>query len=570
MKLSHRVLFVIFLVLLTGSYIFPWGKVGISIPFLEKPFTLGLDLQGWVELDYKVDLDAVVQQGSVKWTTQTIVEGIKSVIDKRVNSLGLAEPTIQTADYGGDTHIIVQIPTKDYGDITEEEKKKRNAEDIVKAKETIGKVVQLEFREEKTSITEEDRQERRNLADKALADLQTTPFDTVSTKYTSQYERVLVSAGSGQLPASFVFPELSTATTFPLTSKVLTLSGGDLVYTNASGMEEIVPNQSGYAIVRVDSRDTTTGTGTANYQYSYIFFDEKPSTWKAAETADGKILNDKYLVSAGVGFTQGGTPQVELTFNDEWKKIFAELTKRLLGKEIAIFVGGELLTAPTVQAVIPDGRAVITGQYTIQTAQELANNINTGIVPAPIYLTSERTIDAKIGASALSEILWAGAVGLLAIIIFLTVYYRVSGLLAGLALIIYTIFLIALVKFTGVVLTLASIAGIILSIGLAIDANILIFERMREALREGNSFEKSTTLGFDKSWTAIWDSHVTSLTVAFILYIFGISLIKGFGLMLGIGIVLSLFTAMWVSRVLILVVGKRMSHNMNLFIGMNK
>lgn len=213
---------------------------------------------------------------------------------------------------------------------------------------------------------------------------------------------------------------------------------------------------------------------------------------------------------------------------------------------------------------------MITGDYTVASAKELANNINTGIVPAPIYLTSERTIDAKIGSSALREILYAGAIGLIVIVVFLTIFYRVSGLLAGLALIIYTVILVAIIKFTGVVLTLASIAGVILSIGLAIDANILIFERMREALREGNPLEKAIHVGFNKSWTAIWDSHITSLTSALILYIFGISLIKGFGFMLGLGIVLSLFTAMWVSRVLIEFVGKSIGKNTELFVGLNK
>jgi preprotein translocase subunit SecD len=144
----------------------------------------------------------------------------------------------------------------------------------------------------------------------------------------------------------------------------------------------------------------------------------------------------------------------------------------------------------------------------------------------------------------------------------------VSGVLAGVALIIYTLILIVLVKFTGPVLTLASIAGIILSIGLAIDANILIFERMREALRDRHPVEKAIVIGFDKSWTAIWDSHITSLTSAIILWIFGISLIKGFGLMLGLGIVLSLFTAMWVSRILIMAVGRtQVGKNIEMFVG---
>lgn len=226
-----------------------------------------------------------------------------------------------------------------------------------------------------------------------------------------------------------------------------------------------------------------------------------------------------------------------------------------------------MLTAPTVQAIISDGRAVITGDYTIASAQELANNINTGIVPAPIYLTSERTIDAKIGKNALDQIVKAGLIGLLAIVILLVIYYRISGLLAGIALVFYTAFLIALVKAAGVTLSLASIAGVILSIGLAIDANILIFERMREALRSGLHLEKATTVGFRQSWTAIWDSHITSLTSAVILYVFGISLIKGFGFMLGLGIVLSLFTAMWVSRILIIAVGRKMEGKTKAFIG---
>lgn len=204
-----------------------------------------------------------------------------------------------------------------------------------------------------------------------------------------------------------------------------------------------------------------------------------------------------------------------------------------------------------MQSVIPDGRAVITGQNSLHEAQLLADNINTGIVPAPIYLTSERTIDAKIGESALNQILVAGVIGLVLIVLFLMAFYRIGGLLAGLALVAYTVFLVAIVKYTGVVLTLASIAGIILSIGLAIDANILIFERTREALKEGMSLNKAIMVGFNHSWTAIWDSHITSISSALILYIFGIALIKGFGLMLGIGIILSLFTAMWISKILI-------------------
>lgn len=327
-----------------------------------------------------------------------------------------------------------------------------------------------------------------------------------------------------------------------------------------------------------------TGTGATNsgsttkkesfqtrvLSYEALVISQKPSEWTPAKTAGGKLLDEKYLIRAGVNFSQGFSPQVDLTFNDEGKTIFAELTKRLIGKPIAIFVGGELITAPTVQAIIPDGKAVITGQYTAESAKKLASDINTGIVPAPIYLTSERAIDAKIGNDALVVIIQAGAIGLLAIMIFLTFYYRLAGLLAGVALVVYAILLVAIFKSFGIVLSLASIAGMILSIGLAIDANILIFERTKEALRSGMEINKATAIGFTKSWTAIWDSHVTSFSSAVVLYIFGTSLIKGFGLALGVGILLSLFTAMWVSRILVSYAGSKFENNTKAFIGISK
>lgn len=574
MKPFQRLSIVIFLVVLCGAYIVPWNTFFSTeeiaqnkfLSFIAKPFTLGLDLQWGVELDYKVDLEAVAANSGGTVNERDIVEGIKSVIDRRViEGLKLSEPTIQTAQYGKEQHIIVQIPTQDYGNVSEEEKIRRNREDVIRAKEVIGKVVQLEFREQKTEISESDRIERRLVADRAILDLKDSSFDVVGSKYRDQEERVIFATGTGSLPSEALFAGYEKIDKFPYRTGVVETSGMS-EYTIGADGQPVVTTNSGFAIVELRGK---TGTGNS-YAYSYIFFDQKPSEWKPAKTADGKVLNDKYLISAGVGFTQAGQAQVELVFNDEGKKIFAELTKRLLGKQIAIFVGGQLLTAPTVQAVIADGRAVITGSYTIESARALANNINTGIVPAPIYLTSERTIDAKIGSHALREILVAGLIGLAVIVVFLSIFYRASGLLAGLALIIYTLILVALVKFFGSVLTLASIAGVILSIGLAIDANILIFERMREALKEGLALDKAIQVGFDKSWTAIWDSHVTSLSSAVILYIFGISLIKGFGFMLGLGIVLSLFTSMWVSRALIIVLAKYMHKNPLWFIGFKK
>lgn len=517
---------------------------------------------------------------------------MKSIVEKRVNSLGTAEPTIQTASYGGEEHIIVQIPTQNFDgeNLSDADKKAKNDEYITKAKDTIGKVVRLEFKEQKTTVTDVDKQERTDIAMKLLAEVQAGkyPFATVANKYKDQYENIEFQSGSGtvsEMPAEFSFTGMENIQTPYISQKILETQKGVGYTLRKDNKLEQVEGEKGYSVVRIKNissvekeREVKTGTGTNEvtkkekytakiYNYEGIFVSQKPSEWTAAKTADGKVLDERYITKASVSFSQGFAPQVDLLFNADGGKIFAELTKRLLGKQIAIFVGGQELTAPTVQSMIPDGRAVITGNYTAESAKKLATDINTGIVPAPIYLTSERTIDAKIGADSLRVIINAGLIGLLLIIGFLIFIYRVSGLMAGIALVIYGLILLAIVKSFGIVLTLASIAGIILSIGLAIDANILIFERTKEELRKGVEVEKAIIVGFGKSWSAIWDSHITSFTSAIVLYIFGISLIKGFGLMLGLGIVLSLFTAMWISRILILVVGNKMRKNTKYFIG---
>ncbi len=577
-------------------FVFPWTHFGITLPFETPSFKLWLDLHGGVELDYKIDFDELKKRGA-PYNERDVSEGLKSIVEKRVNSLGTAEPTITSASYGGESHIIVQIPTQDFRweKLSEEQLKEKNNEYIAKAKDTIGKVVRLEFKEQKTEATEADRIARKTLAQDFQKELGADGlnFFQVAKKYATSNERIGYASGSATtetLPQELTFSGFTNATTAFITPVTLTERAGTYgIDENQQPVKN--PGEKGFVIARImdvkkvqkERSIPTSGSGntlsgsprtekfdTKEYTYEYVFISEAPSLWMPAKTADGKVLDEKYLTRASVSFSQGFAPQIDLLFNEEGKGIFAELTKRLIGKPLAIYVGGEQLTAPTVQSIIPDGHAVITGRYTADEAKKLANDINTGIVPAPIYLTSERAIDAKIGRDALTVIFKAGIIGLVAIMIFLVIFYRVSGLLAGVALVIYGILLLAIIKLFSVVLTLAGIAGIILSIGLAIDANILIFERTKEALREGSDTTKATVIGFTKSWTAIWDSHITSLTSAVILYIFGISLIKGFGLALGLGIVLSLFTAMWVSRVLILSVGPKFQWREEAFVGLKK
>lgn len=587
--LGFRLAIIVALTLFSAAYVLPWKTIGIDTPFPVTEYKLGLDLHGGVELDYKIDLDDAKKKGDYR--EADVVENLKKIIERRVNSLGTAEPTIQTASYGGEEHIIVQIPTQNFDGetLSAEEKKEKNDEYIAKAKDTIGKVVRLEFKEQKTSVTDADKKERTDIATKLLSEVNEAkyPFATIANKYKEKYENIEYRAGSGEtstMPVEFSFSGMESVKTPYISTKVLETQKWEAYSIGLDNKLEKTDGEKGYSIVRIKSitslekeREVKTGTGAGEvtkkekytakiYDYEGIFVSQKPNEWMAAKTDDGKVLDEQYLLKA-VTDNKNFEPTVNLIFNADGGKIFAELTKRLLWKPLAIFVGGELLTAPTIQSVIPDGQAVISGNYTAESAKKLAGEINAGIVPAPIYLTSERTIDAKIGADSLHVIINAGIIGLLLIIIFLVLIYRVSGLMAGIALVIYGLLLLAIVKSFGIVLTLASIAGIILSIGLAIDANILIFERTKEELRNGVEIEKSIVVGFGKSWSAIWDSHITSFTSAVVLYFFGISLIKGFGLMLGLGILLSLFTAMWISRILILVVGNKMRKNTKAFIG---
>jgi protein-export membrane protein SecD len=592
---------ILILTLLALGYILPLKELGVNLPFDTGAYRLGLDLHGGVELDYKIDFAGLKERGQV-YTERDVTEGLKSIVEKRVNSLGTAEPTITSAKYGDESHIIVQIPTQSFKgeNLSEEGERARNEQYINDAKNTIGKVVRLEFKEKKTDITEADRVERRKIADAALNELSVNGanFESTARKFVQNNEAVTYGSGSKteieKLPTELSFSGFTNAKVG--TTRILESTLGSSLSIGADGKLEQLAGEKVYIIANIIANEvatrerTITATGatqsgstasgaastgvtktekypTREITYQVLTISQKASEWTPAKTADGKILDEKYLTRAGISYSNGFTPQVDLIFNDDGKAIFGELTKRLISKPIAIFVGGQLITAPTVQTAITDGHAVITGNYTADSAKALANDINTGIVPAPIYLTSERAIDAKIGADALGTIIRAGVIGLIAIVLFLTVYYRVSGLLAGTALVIYAILLVTLFKAFGIVLTLASIAGMILSIGLAIDANILIFERTKEAIREGSDLTKAAISGFNKSWTAIWDSHVTSFTSAIVLYIFGTSLIKGFGLALGLGILLSLFTAMWVSRILILLVSKKFMNSTKAFIG---
>jgi len=270
-------------------------------------------------------------------------------------------------------------------------------------------------------------------------------------------------------------------------------------------------------------------------------------------------LTGKHIKKAQLTFdNQTGKPQVALIFTDEGGKLFAKITERNVGKPVAIYLDQFLLSAPVVQQKIEGGNAVITGNFTVDEAKKLAIAINSGALPLPIKLVEQKNIGPTLGASEVRKSLYAGVIGLFLVILFMVLYYGKLGAIASLALLIYGALSLAIFRAIPVVLTLPGLAGFILSIGMAVDSNILIFERMKEELRKGKSFEIAFRLGFGRAIDAIKDANITTLTVAFILFnplnwefLPQFGMVRGFALTLGIGVATSLFTGVVITKRLI-------------------
>lgn len=281
-----------------------------------------------------------------------------------------------------------------------------------------------------------------------------------------------------------------------------------------------------------------------------IFLGNNPQKTKLS----GKDLKDAQVV---FGTTAGAEPQVQLNFTPAGSKLFANITTKNVGKPLAIVLDNEVVQAPRVNQAILNGNAVISGGFTVAAAKTLAIQLNSGALPAPLTILGQNTIGPSLGIDSLKKSLFAGFVGFIAVVIFMSYLYKKEGVIASAALCIYIIITLAIFKFIPITLTLAGIAGFILSIGMAVDANVLIFERMHEELREGRSKDVALRLGFSRAWSSIRDSNISSLITAFILYYFGTGIVRGFALTLAIGILVSMFSAIVVTRSLLRVFDRK-------------
>ncbi len=323
---------------------------------------------------------------------------------------------------------------------------------------------------------------------------------------------------------------------------------------NPSGTSEVVVQTSGSDRVTVQLpgvKDIDQAIGTIGKTAQLTFLSVGPDNIPQTTDLGG---NDLESANADID-TQTGQPIVSFQMKGGAVQKFADLTKKINQENgrLLIILDNEPLFNGTVSTPITDGKGQMQGFKDIKDAQQTAVLLNAGALPVPIELVEQRTVGATLGQESIEKSLVAGAIGLIAVLVFMIVYYRLAGLVAGAALLIYTLLILDIFKISGItqspiVLTLAGIAGFVLSIGMAVDANILIFERMKEEVREGSSVSAAVDSGFKRAWSSIRDSNVSTLITCLILYISGIPIIKGFAVTLAIGVVVSMFTAITISK----------------------
>lgn len=288
---------------------------------------------------------------------------------------------------------------------------------------------------------------------------------------------------------------------------------------------------------------------------------QNPNAGEAADITEqftsigltGRFIQDAELTFASGqngGFTN--EPIVLVNFNAEGSQIFEDITRENIGRQLAIFLDGEVISAPVIRETISGGTAQISGGFSPEEARDLVRDLNFGALPLPIELISTQSIGPSLGKAILEEGIVAGIAGLILIMMFMVVWYRVPGIIASVALVFYIALMLLVMKLVPITLTAAGIAGLILSLGMAVDANVLIFERMKEELKSGKGLRESVRDGFSRAWLPIRDGNISSLIAAIILFWFGSSIIEGFALVFALGVLLSMLSAITVTRIVLL------------------
>lgn len=650
---------VLSLVAWLGSYPQPYNAfvdwfqnaTTLALPRIpEAPLTLGLDLQGGVHLTYTADMSGIPEGDRT-----AALEGVRDVIERRVNAFGVGEPIVQATSSSG-YRVIVDLPG-----VT-------NASEAVAE---IGETPVLEFKIPKENVSADptdeqlaqidvaqdaEREAALAVLDEALA--RDADFSALAKQYSvdeatkdangyvgyitsddSEYGglaeeiasdrlrtgvidglyegtsrmhivKYLGSKNETEVQASHILvcffgakgctSTVSRDEAYVLAEEILSRAtrsnfadlavqyssdpgskdeGGDLGWLKEGatveafdtalfdlqdgGISSIVESEFGFHIIyRVDSRTTKA------YEIAHI---EMPWTTVSdvvdVDPWENTELSGKHIKSAAVAVDQiTGKPYVALEFNDEGGQLFEDLTASHVGEVIGIFLDGEPITTPVVQQTIYRGTpASITGDFTTTGAKLLAQRLTAGALPVPISLDSQQTIGPALGLTSLELSVQAAVVGFLLIGLFMVAYYRLPGFFAMIALAIYAGLNLVLYKVFGVTLTLAGIAGLVLSMGIAVDANVLVYERLKEELRSGRDLPSALEEAYRRAWPSIRDGNFTTLIATIVLYFMSSGFIRGFALTLTIGVVLSMFTALTVTRGMLRLVAQRKALRKKIF-----
>ncbi len=509
---------IVVLGILAGIVDFPKGP-DIAVGPLKKELKvhLGLDLQGGTRLVYDADTSGVGPS-----ERDDALQGVRDVIERRVNAFGVSEPVVQTNKVGEQWRVSVELA---------------GIKDVNQAIKLIGETPSLDFRTESAPTQLRTTDEALSRAQAALQQLRQpgADFSKIASEFSDDPGSKDTGGDLGFSPRGQFVPEFETAL-------FDTLKDGEIV-------SEPVQTQYGYHIIkRIESRQIDeNGEKKLEVHGAHILVATQDLSNVSGYTVTN--LSGKNLKSATVEFNPNtGEPQVNLQFDGEGAKLFGEITKQNVGKTVAIYLDGSPISTPVVQQEITSGSAVISGNFKIDEAKTLARRLNAGALPVGISLVTQQTVGPSLGKVSIARSFFAGLVGLVAVAIFMIAYYRLPGLLATVALVLYTLIVLAIFKLWPITLTLAGVAGFILSIGMAVDANILIFERTREEIRSGRPLKSAIDEGFKRAWLSIRDSNVSSIITALILAWFGTSIIKGFAITLAIGILVSMFSAITITR----------------------
>ncbi len=456
----------------------------------SKALHLGLDLQGGMHLVLEVDKSRLSEAEA-----KDALDRAREIINNRVDQFGVAEPLVQLE---GQDRITVQLP---------------GLTDRQRAIDLIGKTALLEFK------------------------LLRTPEETqnVFTRLDAYF------AARGATAADSLLRKT------PLTGHFFSAEGSAAFIRN----EDLEPVEKLLATAGIDSlipADTQLLWGPVDQGFQGVTGRFLYVAKREPEMTGGSVASATAQV--GLKSTDPSAWGVSMKMTPKGRADFARITGMNVGRQLAIVLDGQVNSAPTIQERIPSGDASITGSFDANSSKDLAIVLRAGALPAPVRIIEERSVGPSLGSDSIQEGIRAGWIGTALVVVFMCVYYQLSGLVAVIAMILNTIYIVACMCGFGATLTLPGMAGLVLTIGMAVDANVLIFERIREEMRMGRSVRQSVDNGYDRAFRTIFDAHVTTLISSALLFQFGTGPIKGFAVTLTIGIIANLFTAVLFTRLI--------------------